>query len=371
MKRNHNSFLVWQWKTARIIFAFLFSYLTACSHTSTEHIQAHQLEHLLSGKALLGQDAAHIQLPKDDIFTITPGMKTFVDRHVPKKATNMQKVDKLQRALMLGMKYDPHKTYTPKETFEQGQSNCLGFTLLFYSLAKYAGLDVYINEVDIPPTWNMTDNSTLVFMRHVNAKVKLGRGFSTIVDLDIQSYNPNYKQRNVNMQTARAQFYNNKGMEFMIAENYKDAFRYLRKSIEVHPKLDHVWNNLGVLYSRNQHYKEAELAYLKAFSMDAKNLTTLNNISSLYYRTGDKEKADYYDQKARHHRERNPYHHYAIAKKAYSELRYVDALISLETALKYEKKDQRFYQLGAEIYQRLGLAEKAEKLLSTGEKYTQ
>ena len=356
-------------KTATAFIVFLTCFITACSHTPVvEEIDNWDLRQVLYGRALLGDEADDVVLPEDDVLGITPGMKRFAERYVPKKGRDMKKVESLQRALMIGMRYDPHKTYTPKETFELGESNCLGFTLLFYTLAKHVGLKAYINEVDVPPTWNLTDDATFVFMRHVNVKIKLRDGRSAIVDLDIQSYDPQYKQRNVELEDAHAQFYNNRGVEFMMLGDKFNAFRYMRKAIEINPKLGHTWNNLGALYSRNGHYTEAEIAYLKALTLMPKSLSTLSNLSSLYYRSGDIEQAKQYEEKVLYHRQKNPYYHYSIAKKAFEKFEFENALASLNKAFSYEKKDKRFYELGADIYRKLNRPDKAENMLAKGEK---
>ena len=124
-----------------------------------------QLDQVLSGRALLGEAAASVELPAEDIFGLSDEMQQFLDLYVSKRAGDDAKLRQLLRAIfhkgILGLEYDPFKTYTAGDTFYYQVGNCLSFTVMFVAMARKVGIDVYINEVDVPPIWEMQDEDTV------------------------------------------------------------------------------------------------------------------------------------------------------------------------------------------------------------------
>lgn len=320
----------------------------------------------LSGALLLGEHWQTEHLPEQELFSLTPEMETFAETVVHTKQRRFERAQALQRALLLpvaeggrGITYTAIRTGTPAEAFSERQVNCVSFTLLYVAMARHIGLPAYINEVDLPPSWDLRNRDAYLFLRHINAKVKLSRSDAVVIDLEMGRYHPTYEQRVISESLAAAQFYNNRGMELSAAGDAKQGFLYLRKALLLHDRQSYIWGNLGTLYQRQGMFDVAEAAYLYGLSLDAHDLTIMTNLSSLYHRMNRPEQATYYYAQAEQHRAKNPYFHYSSASYALDEGKLVKALSLIKQAIRQRAKEPRFYQLAAEIYERLGNAEQA------------
>lgn len=330
---------------------------------------------VLSGKGILGHEVSDSELPDYDLFSLTPEMEDFAKKAVRSGENYFDKVKNLQVALLSstangrGIVYNAYITEVPKVTFEQRRANCLSFTLLYVALARAVGIDAEVNEVEIPPTWDLR-NKNMVFLRHVNVKVYMARnnpgifnGESVIIDLEMSRYRSTYNQHTISDIDATAQFYSNRATEYLETNNFVDAFLNLRKSIHLNDQQSYVWSNLGALYSRKSLWREAELAYLHGLELNPDDLTVMNNLSYLYRQMGNKELAQKYSRIAQRYREYNPYYKYNFSLSAFEHGDYDSALQFISRAIEREKNDARFYELAARIYEKQGRTSKMESML--------
>jgi Flp pilus assembly protein TadD len=323
---------------------------------------------VLSGKAILGHEVMESELPHFDIFAITPQMEAFAKKAVRHSDGYFEKVKSLHVALLsspqsggYGIAYSAYITEVPITTFEQRKANCLSFTLLYVALARAVGIDAFVNEVEIPPTWDLRNKKEMVFLRHVNVKVPMNRETVSIlkrddvvIDLEMERYRANYPQHEISDLAAAAQFYSNRAMEFMENGNLVDSFLSLRKSIGLNDQQSYVWSNLGALYSRQHLWREAELAYLHGLELNPDDLTVMNNLSYLYRQMGNKELMQKYSRLAQRYRESNPFFQYTLALSAFDQGDYEQSLQFVQKAIDREKNDIRFYQLASSIYEKQG-----------------
>ena len=110
--------------------------------------------------------------------------------------------------------------------------------------------------------------------RHVNAIVTWPDGGREVVDFNLDEYNIHYPQHPVRDDTAIAQYYNNRGVEYLLQNNIQDAFRYLLKAVDSSPDIPFIWINLGALYRNQGKLKVAEIAYRKALEIEPDNPRT-------------------------------------------------------------------------------------------------
>src|SRR5690606_10983671 len=192
----------------------------------------------LTGEQILGHHWAAEELPEHNLFLITEEMQDFAERAVSQKRRDFGRAEALQRALLLppskgglGLVYNAEITQTPIDAFASRRINCVSFTFMYVALARHVGLDAYINEVDLPPSWDLRNKDAFLFLRHVNAKVKLPQKDTVVIDLEMDRYSPAYNQRFISEDLAAAQFYNNRGMELAAAGDVKRAFLHLRKAL--------------------------------------------------------------------------------------------------------------------------------------------
>jgi tetratricopeptide (TPR) repeat protein len=263
----------------------------------------------------------------------------------------------------LGIRYSAFDTGTAKEVFESTKANCLGYTLLYVALARHLGLNAEVNQVSVPPVWNMNEEKSYFLMRHVNAKVVIRRKSwsfvrevssvsdlgDVIVDLEMSRFRANYPQESLDEQSVEALFYNNRAMELASQGDTKNAFLYLRRAIEANNKQSFIWSNLGSFYRKRGHLSLAETIYLHALSINKKDLTVLHNLAGLYVQLGDHEKSELYTRKVQRYRNANPYYLYQEAVKAKEAGDIEKAKLLIARALKKETGDDRLYLLSAEL----------------------
>lgn len=348
--------------------------LSSCTIVTLPQPQPYSAEisELLSGRAILGREVTEAELPNVDVFALTPEMEAFAKGAVRRGDSYFEKVKALHVALLTsveaggyGIAYSAYVTEPPIITFQQRRANCLSFTLLYVALARSVGLNAKVNEVEIPPTWDMRNRKDVVFLRHVNVKVPLpGDSINAmqrddvVIDLEMSRYRANYRQHEISDTLASAQFYSNRAMEYLDAGNFNDAFLNLRKSINLNNQQSYVWSNLGALYGRKKLLREAGLAYLHALELNPDDLTVMNNLSYYYNQIGNKEKALKFARLAQRYRESNPFYKYNLALSAFEQKEYEQALQLVLQAIAREKNDVRFYELAATLYDKLNRADK-------------
>ncbi|WP_269619873.1 tetratricopeptide repeat protein [Zhongshania sp. BJYM1] len=366
--------------------AAIFSALVACSgidaqDTEKLNIQAPSASQVA---ALLNPEDSDKVLdvsifPEDNILAMNAEMRYFVEENVPAalspRARLTYLLDSMVRPSQLGLKYDPGITLNATETFEQRTGNCLSLTSLFIALAREAKLNVYYNEVTIPPSWDMVSDNSMVFYKHINAIVDFGKDGKEVVDLSVDNYEYHYPQHRVTEQEAAAQHYNNRGAEFLNLGDNDKAQLYFRRALYLDPQAGHIWGNLGTLLRRQQRNTDAEIAYRYALSLNPNDQVAISNLGRLYRELGNKEEARKLEKIAENFRKKNPFWHYSRAKAEYEKGNFDEALTSIQQAIRLQKNEYRFYRFASLIYFRQGklvlaqqFSDKASRLKLSAEK---
>lgn len=334
----------------------------------------------LSGKLILGRSYQASELPDVELFGLTKEMQVFAEAVTAKANRSDAKAEALHKALMTstdyggrGIVYSAYNTITGIEAFETRQANCLSYTLLFVAMARHVGLTAEVNEVILPPTWDMRADDTYLFMRHVNAKVFMPRsnhGFARVVgtadvsdivvDLEMRRFRPHYKQNVISKDLVAAQYYSNRGMELSAEGNARDAFLYLRKALSMSEKPSYIWSNLGSFYRRQGFLAEAEAIYLHGLGINPRDYTIMHNMAGLYKELGDTQKYNEYKNRVRMHRNANPYFMFKRAEEAMEKNDYDSALVLIKKAIKKEENEERFYEFAASLYDKRGDKESAK-----------
>jgi Flp pilus assembly protein TadD len=332
------------------------------------------LDRVLSGESLLGDRAARLSLPEDNIFEMTPDMRDFLRMHVPSTGSNYVKLRRLIESVMdksmLGWNFDALKTHSAADSFRNKQGNCISYAIMMVVLGRELGLDLHFNEVYMPPTWDIQTEYTVLLFRHVNVITKVDRT-RMILDLDLEEYDSSYPQRRITDVAAEAHYYNNRGVEYLNANDMEQAFLYFRKALTLQPKQAFLWVNIGVFYLRYGHYQEAEAAFLHALELDSSDITVISNLQRLYVKQDNTELANYYRQEAERSRMKNPYYRYYLAQKLLDDNQPDLALKHIKWAIRKYDKEHRFHFLAAKIYARLGKSDDAGKSLEWAAKLTE
>jgi len=337
-------------------------------------------DELLSGQVLFGDVIDVSDIRTDQVFAINDELRDYVASNVEDDPSARTRLRKLIRGMiddgLLTLDYDPNRTYTAIETFQNRQGNCLSFSILFATLAREANLDVTFQMVDIPPSFR-ADGEMILLNNHINVLVKGVRSDvnftqSYVVDFNTAEYNGNYDTKKVSDNYAIALYYSNVAVEAMQEGNSRKAFRYLKKGIDTDPKIAGLWVNLGVIYSRHGQYNMAERAYREALSIRPSNKSALVNLASVLHHLGREEESEYYAKKVTYYRDRNPYYHYFRAQAAYQENELEDALDYLAEAIRLKRDEHQFYFLRGLVHYQMKeydlAAKDYEKARDTAEK---
>ncbi|MFV8781540.1 tetratricopeptide repeat protein [Microbulbifer sp. SA54] len=351
MKTPQNSAPSWwiwsQWPTLSIRGVLLAAaLLVGCVAAPPEPASNIDTAWLLSGVALLGEPLDPSNLPDDRILELPWAMKDYLAQLEPAADpdTRLQALIKGFETQDFQVEYKADATLTAAETYTRQQGNCMAFTVMMVAMARELGADAYFNQVDVPPIWEHDDLHTFVVYRHINMVSQSARG-RRVVDFNLAAYDPVFDQRRLRDSEAFAQYYSNRGLEWMQQGNQADAFLYIRKALDLHPGSADLWANLGALYSRNLQPDAAEQSYLQALQLDASHAIAMSNLERLYRHDQRHALADYYAERARYHRERNPYYLYYQARNAYESGNYRTAKKQLTRALGQHQGDHRFHFL--------------------------
>lgn len=332
---------------------------------------------VVSGAPLLGREVTESELPNDHLGDLTPAMVAFAEAIKQEASSPFDRAELLHRRLLgpsvaggKNIQYNAYLTEAPAQTFDHGRANCLSYTLLYVALAKSIGLAAYVNEVDIPPSWDSRGKDSVFYLRHVNAKVKLpSRPFSSgladdvVIDLEMSRYRPTFPQRALAQDVVEAQYYSNRAAEILAEGPATKGFLYLRKALSANDQQAYIWNNLANLYRANNFLAEAEIAYLYGLSLNKRDLTIMHNLAGLYVRMGEHNRANYFRNKAQKYRAMNPYHKFTLAQELLDKGEPQAALPHIRRALRDVDNDPRFYALASAIYQALNNTDEAAAML--------
>lgn len=337
--------------------------LTACAspgaHVADGKVSTHEM---LSGETLFGESISTRGIPNPRLFDIDDDMRAFVRNQIGDARSERERLRRLLAGMvesgLMSVDYDDVATKTARDTFHDRIGNCISFTTLFVALGREAGLDVTVQTVKIPPIW-YSDSDLVVLNNHVNALVEPKFDDRYVVDFNVTQFKGNYDTQHVDDDYVLALYFNNIAMEALRRGETRNAFRLLKKSIQVDSAIPEAWSNLGVIYSRNEEPRLAKAAYQRALQIDPDNRSATTNLAALYRSLGDDEQADFYTRKVRNYRKQNPYYHYYTALAAYNDGRTDDAAESLKVAMRLKDNEHQFYQLEGLIHIRMGRLDKA------------
>ena len=256
----------------------------------------------------------------------------------------------LTRADGHNMTYDISANLTPAQAFNDGRANCLSFSLLFIELATELGIELELNQVDLPDIWGEDQSEDLVFYRHVNVIYKSAT-HTQIFDLALENYRSGYPQRIITKQQGVGLLFSNIGIQQLQKGNIEQAFHYLKLSVSIFPENADMWINLGAAFKRSGDLAMAEKIYLKALSISDANSLAASNLERIYRKQGRLTKARLFEKHAKRSRLNNPYLQYRVAHKAYEKGSYKAARKAIKRAIRLHNKDPKFYELSSRIWQ--------------------
>ncbi len=324
-------------------------------------------EDLLAGAGLGVPADAAPPIAGDEVLSVGPEMRAFLDRAVHRRASAQVRLQELADAIVgaasFGFEFED-RTRTAAETFRVRRGNCLSFSNLFVALAREVGLDAAFQEVDLPPDWAL-DNEVFVLNRHVNVRVGLGALGERVVDLTIDDYRSRAETRVIGDARARAHFFNNVGVERLQAGDTAGALACFRTALtEGDREFSPAWTNLGTLYLRAGLPAAAEASYRQALAADRGDTVAMSNLARLYELQGDAEQAAAFRRRVARHRNRNPYYRYQLARRAFEAADFEAAVRHLKAAVRTKPDEASFCRLLGRSYLELGRERRGRRWLA-------
>ena len=225
-------------------------------------------------------------------------------------------------------------------------------------MARYLGVDAHFQEVSLGNSWRK-QGDLYVFNRHINVTGRLpggGRYVMDFIHIDTE-YSP--KAKVVSDERAKAQYYNNVGVEHLQSGDTDRAIAYFKKGVVTAPELDYVWSNLGTAYGRLDELIASEGAFKTALDINSRNWSAINNLALVYQKMGRIEEATRQLHGIERFRMRNPYYRFELSEHAYQQGDYDEAISHLRKAIALKSDEHEFYFALAKSYYRRGDRKKA------------
>jgi len=299
---------------------------------------------------------------EQEIFMLDEEMIALVDTKLkssysPKKKAKIL-LDHIFSQDNIALSYTSNANVTAREAFHSQTANCMSLTIMAYALAHEAGLNVSFQQVDVPEYWvrngqyNMlTGHVNLVIKEHPSVERDIIWGdTSTEIDFDPFVAKENFPKKVIDKNTVLAMFYNNKGANALIKQNYAVAYQYFRAAIKQDESFSPAWGNLGVLYKYTEHYPQAEKVYRHALMLNKSNLTALTNLALLLKDQNRDSEAQGIDNYLHQMRKLNPYYYSLLADEAFHQTAYKEAEKNYIKAIELDNKRHEFYFGLAKVY---------------------
>ena len=322
---------------------------------------------LLNSNAFPKADTLTIE-SKKEIFALSDEMKSVVRNQFISERSKHRKAMKLIRHIFdsgnVGLAYQSNANLTASQAYQSKTANCMSLTIMAYSLAKEAGLNIVFQDVDVPEYWVRNGQYNLL-TGHVNLlipgvrssepNVSVVWGGSNIeIDFDPFIKKKKFPKKQIDINTVVAMFYNNKGAQALIAKRYDAAYRYFSEAVKIAPLYAAGWGNLGILYRFTHQNELAEQTYRHAISLDGRSLNTLTNLSILLMAEQRFDEARRIDSDILKQRIKNPYYHALLADEAFYAGNFESAIRHYQRAIKIDDDIHEFHYGLAKIYNALG-----------------
>lgn len=295
--------------------------------------------------------------PEIDPLYLTDEIKQAIDDQIRPNDRNFDRVEILQDFLFgvqhLNIQYSDERTQTAAEVFQSRAGNCLSVMNLYVAIARYVGVDADFQTVKVRPTWDKR-GGLLVLNQHINATGRITARETYVVDFTPEIAVQQLTAEVVSDQRARALYFNNLGVESMVAGDFAQARNYLKNALWLDQGLSIAWNNIGTAYNRLGEQALAEYSYRMAFDTDATNATAVNNLARYYVAQGDEDTARRYRRAITRFNNQNPYYHFELGNVQYLAGDMEGAVASYQRALRLKNVEPDFYLAAAEAYRQLG-----------------
>jgi Flp pilus assembly protein TadD len=300
----------------------------------------------------------------DPLF-LSDELKGQLDRYIGYVRDERKRVELLQDFLYdeanLGIIYSAEKTHTAMELYNARSGNCLSAMNLYVAMARHLGIEARFQRVDVQPSWDKR-GGLLVLSQHINATGRFDQTIRYVADFTPEIALQQLTSKVISDTQARALYFNNLGVEALVAHNYEGAIAYFKNALYLDPENAIAWNNVGAAFNRVGDRALAQYSYRTAFELDGNSATAIANLAKFYHAQGDTRRARAYELAIERFNAMNPYYHYAQGHVAYGEGDLALARKAFERALALKEEEPDFYVALGRIYFEQGDLVAARKL---------
>jgi tetratricopeptide (TPR) repeat protein len=312
---------------------------------------------------------------EEDIFLLDDKMRLMVKNKLkPIHDPRMRSVKLLKHIFdqeNIALAYSSGANVSAREAYHNQQANCLSLTIMAYSLAREANLNVDFQDITIPEYW-VRDGDNNMLSGHVNliiTKIKepnqlllIGNNTLTI-DFDPVISKKSFPSKIINKNTVVAMYYTNKGGQALFDDELDKAYAYFKAATKVDPSFSPAWGNLGVLYRKVKHDDYAMINYRHAISLNNKNYNTMSNMSIILNEQGKFDQVKRIKKILHKKRHENPYYHALLADEAFYRGHHSKAIKHYRRAILLANNIHEFHFGMAKIYYAMNDHQRAEKSL--------
>lgn len=313
---------------------------------------------------------------EQEIFQLDDDMRAMVQAKLINNLTARQKARVLLEHLFneenIALSYEGSANVTAAQAYRSKSANCMSLTIMAYALAVEAGMNINFQQVDVPEYW-VRNGQYSMLTGHVNLMVKESNEVNrrvvwgertTQIDFDPFVAKKSFPSHVIKKHTLLAMFYNNKGADELINNNYVLAYQYFKKSTMTDNQFASAWGNLGILYKLSGYYDMAENTYRHAISLNRDNLTSLGNLALLLNRQGRVSEAQTIEKYIHRLRIKNPYYHALLGNEALFNDSYQQALQHYKKAIALNDEQHEFYFGLANAYYQQGKLKLSKKAMT-------
>jgi Flp pilus assembly protein TadD len=301
-----------------------------------------------------------------DPLYLSPELVQRLEDFVGYTRDDRTRVERLQRFMydedQLGIAYSTDKTHTAMQLYEARNGNCLSAMNLYVALARHLGVEASFQRVQVQPSWDKR-GGLLVLSEHINATGRLDQSIRYVADFTPEIALQQRTSKVLSDTEARSLYFNNLGVEALIAGNYAQAVNYLKNALFLDVNNSIAWNNIGASYNRLGETELAEYSYRAAFERDENSAPAIANLAKFYYAKGDLARAREYERAIERFNASNPYYHFAQGSVAFEDGDLEDARESFEKALELKREEPDFYLALRKVYLAQGKLVEARSLL--------
>ncbi|MEJ6651400.1 MAG: tetratricopeptide repeat protein [OM182 bacterium] len=300
----------------------------------------------------------------DPLF-LSDELKGQLDSYIGYVRDERKRVELLQDFLYdeanLGIIYSAEKTHTAMELYNARSGNCLSAMNLYVAMARHLGIEARFQRVDVQPSWDKR-GGLLVLSQHINATGRFDQTIRYVADFTPEIALQQLTSKVISDTQARALYFNNLGVEALVAHDYEGAIAYFKNALFLDPENAIAWNNVGAAFNRVGDRALAQYSYRTAFELDGNSATAIANLAKFYHVQGDTRRARAYELAIERFNAMNPYYHYAQGHVAYGEGDLALARKAFERALALKEEEPDFYVALGRIYFEQGDLVAARKL---------